>query len=263
MRFLLNKWFWFNVLIIILLAIILGFATMKALRVYTNHGETITVPNLVDLSISEVEDLLMKQHLDYKIHDSSYVVGKKPMVVLSQNPKPLSKVKEGRRIYLTINSYLPPKVLMPSLRDVSLEQAKIILATRGLLLGKISYKPGLGRNTVLLQLMNQKQIKPGEQVYKGSAIDLVLANGYGSSEVDIPDLYGMNLSEAEFLLQASYLNIGSVHYDNPNINKESAIIYKQNPALNSGRKLTLGEAIDLYLTENIQLYIKVEPDSTE
>ena len=48
--------------------------------------------------------------------------------VFSQNPKPGSEVKKGRKVSLTINSVLPKKVTMPSLVGFSMRQAKAELS---------------------------------------------------------------------------------------------------------------------------------------
>ena len=96
-HFLLSKHFWVHIGLIIVLLIVVLFGSLIAIKNYTNHGESITVPNLVDLTVAEVESLLQKQHLTYTIADSSYIVGQLPLTVLAQNPKPFSKVKKGTK----------------------------------------------------------------------------------------------------------------------------------------------------------------------
>ncbi len=251
-RFLISRRFLINLTIVFFLSLLITCGGYKALDLYTNHGETITVPNLAELTIEEAEELLAQQNLRCKIHDSSFVVDQPPLTIISQNPKALSKVKEDRQIYITINSVNPPKVDMPDLKDVSLEQAKLILESRGLFAGTLTYKPGLGRNTVLSTTFDEAPIKPGDKVFKGSKIGLILANGYGTAEVEVPDLYGLTLSEAEFLLQSVYLNAGGVNYDEEVTDESTAQIYKQIPQSLPDVMLNYGESIDIFLKQEVE-----------
>jgi beta-lactam-binding protein with PASTA domain len=91
-------------------------------------------------------------------------------------------------IYVTLNSSEPPQVKMPNLIDVSYRQAVSILLSFGLKEGQISYKPDLAKNIVLKQLYNGQPVLPETKVLKGSSIDLVLGDGLGSTEIDVPEL---------------------------------------------------------------------------
>ncbi|MFT6055395.1 MAG: beta-lactam-binding protein with PASTA domain, partial [Roseivirga sp.] len=63
----------------------------------TNHSETITVPELVGMPFSDIEEFVTQRDLRYEIvADSGYSDSFDPMTILSQNPKPGSKVKMDR-----------------------------------------------------------------------------------------------------------------------------------------------------------------------
>ena len=73
------------------------------LGTYTNHGETVTVPNLKGMKYSELKEFLESKNLDVKISDSSmFLLDKGPGVVVEQDPGPNEQVKEGRSIYVSI-----------------------------------------------------------------------------------------------------------------------------------------------------------------
>lgn len=94
----------------------------------TNHGDTITVPNLVGINIEEIDDFLSDRDLRYEIlEDSSYNSKLPPFTVLQQNPSENEKVKENRKIYLTLNSSIPPKIKMPNIINGSVKNAQLIL----------------------------------------------------------------------------------------------------------------------------------------
>ena len=65
----------------------------------TNHGDTISVPNLIGMELSEVEEFLADRDLRYEVlFDSSYSSMHPPFTVLQQNPSENDKVKENRKI---------------------------------------------------------------------------------------------------------------------------------------------------------------------
>ena len=139
---------------------------------------------------------------------------------------------------------------MPDLTDNSLKQAQMILEGIGLNVGLLIYKPDLAQNVVLDWMCKGLHIEIGDIIKKGSTIDLILGDGLGITEVEVPNLIGNTLREARFILDASSLNLGAVMTDNTIVGDESnGVIYKQNPAPGDvDNKLNLGEAIDVYVT---------------
>ena len=66
----------------------------------TNHGETITVPNLLGMQLSEVEKVIGDNSLQYIVADSTaFDPNSEALSVLNQIPKADAKVKENRKIY--------------------------------------------------------------------------------------------------------------------------------------------------------------------
>ena len=146
----------------------------------TNHGETITVPDLEGRHIDEIADYLSARDLSYEVSvDSGYSGNHQPLTVLKQYPNPQTLVKEKRKIYLTLNAQNPPKVKMPKLTDLSVKIARIKLQSLGLNVGDIKYEPDMAFNAVLRQEFEGEEITEGTGIFKGSEIDLVVGDGYG------------------------------------------------------------------------------------
>lgn len=249
---------------IALAALFLGgvaWGSLQALNAYTDHGETITVPDLRGLTVKQVERLLKNKHLKYVTHDSTFVVEKAPHVVLDQDPEPKSKVKENRKIYLTVNANNPPKVEMPDLHDKSLRQAKMELAGKGLKVGELIYKPDLAQNAVLEQKHKEKDVKPGKEISKGSEIDLVLGDGLGKTKVKVPKLVGLTYEEARFNLIGNSLNVGAVIPDETVTDTMTAQVVRQVPSYKDGEQLNLGESVDLYLSQEMKDAAEPSPDT--
>ena len=167
-------------IIITLVLIVLSLFYMY-FPIVTNHGETITVPDLKGLNYIEIDDFLSKRNLRYEIiPDSSFTTKYSPLSVIFQNPIKGKKVKEGRKIYLTLNSIQPPKIKMPKLINGSVKNAQLILKTYNLFLGKINYVPDMAANAVIQQYHKSEIIKGGDLIAKGSIIDLDIGNGMGN-----------------------------------------------------------------------------------
>jgi beta-lactam-binding protein with PASTA domain len=184
------------------------------LPVTTKHGETITVPNVVGLNVSELDEFLSRRNLRFEVtEDSSYSPDYPPFTVLKQFPAENSKVKENRKIYISLNSSSPPMVKMPNLIEGSLKNAQMVLKTYDLILGKTDYKPDLIFNTVLEQRIDGRLVKSGQLVAKGSVIDVVLGDGFGNQALESPNLISLDEESARFAITGSALKIGDVQYE--------------------------------------------------
>lgn len=151
---------------------------LQWIKFVTKHGEEITVPNLAKMSIEQAEERLDELDLDYEVLDTTDFNPDYPKFsVAKQDPLPGAKVKEGRKIYIKLNSSGFTTVRMPDLIEQTLRQAEPTLKSIGLELGTVTYKPYLGKDMVLEMKLNGKDLKPGDKVYKSSKIDLVVGDG--------------------------------------------------------------------------------------
>lgn len=231
---------------------ILLFIVFKWLNVYTRHGETISVPDLKGIEITEAMDLLDQQGFKYVV-DSIYTELADANTVYEQEPEANALVKENRTIYLTIVSGSAPSVKLPDLIDVSFREAKAILESYGIKVGQLIYKPDLAQNAVLGIQYKGRLVGKGYSLSKGEVVDLILGDGYGNLKVVIPNLVGLSYDEAVFVLQGSKLLIGSVIFDGNKNDTLNAIVYKQSPESSSDttmNKISQGETIDIYLKVN-------------
>ena len=196
-----------------LVGIILAFIFNIYFPFKTNHGENISVPNLIGMELNEINSFLYDRDLRYEIlEDSSYSSEYSPFTVLQQNPSPGSKVKENRKIYLTINSKVPPKIKMPNIINGSVKNAQLILKSYDLKLGDINYVPDLAMNAVIKMYLNGDSLSANEPVDKGSTIDLDVGDGFGNQIFNAPDLIGLDFDEAKFTIIGSGLRLGSINY---------------------------------------------------
>lgn len=220
-----------------------------ALRVYTHHGQALSVPDFNGKNLEEATSLIDLNQLRYQIIDSVFIQGQKPGTIVAQNPSPNTKVKENRTIFFTINAINPEKIKMPNVVGVSIRQAEARLLTSGLRVGDRRYVPDIGRDYVLRQLFKGRDIPEGKMIIKGSAIDLVLGLGTTDEMAEVPNLKNLNLSKARDVASQSYLNIGAIIPDNSIVTPQdslNAVIWKQRPE--PGSSINAGHEIDVWLT---------------
>lgn len=242
----------------------------------TNQGETITVPNLEGMNIEEVQEFLEKRSLKYEVEpDSGYSAKYPPLAVLKQFPLPHSKVKENRKLYLTLNNNTPPTVRIPDLGGRSLKNALLELKSRELYLGELTYISGQHFNTIAKLYHNGRLLQEKDSVPKGSKIDIVANNGLGNQVFDVPNLTGLDLEEAEFAIRGTGLKVGGIYFeidgmakveteneDGRTVWKEIAIdpgqVFKQKP--NYGRKTRTGEVINIWIVKQDSTSLMNQPN---
>lgn len=262
LRFLISKKFFRHLGLAVALAIILLLGTLIWLKIYTHHGQAITVPDLAGLTVDEVGDVTSSRHLRFEVVDSVFSSEMPRGTVLKQNPLARSKVKKNRKVFLTMNAVNPEMVTMPRLVGLSIRQARLALQNAGLTLGDIQYRPDYAINNVLQQMFQDSVINEGTEIHKGSVINLVLGMGLSKETTRIPDLIGTELEAAREIIADYYLNIGAITYDEVAENAEDSVvafIWRQYPEFDEFRRLNMGMEVDVWLTVDSTLL--PQPDS--
>lgn len=211
----------------------------------TNHGESITVPNIEGLPIARVEAFLASHDLRYEVNDSSYSAEYPPLTVLKQFPAAGAKVKENRKIFVSINRKNPPTVKMPDLIDGSLTNAEAVLRGSELKRGKIHLVRGPFLNVVKEMQINGNKVVPGVLVPKGTMVDLVVMDG-GSNKLPTPNVLGFSFEDAKVNIYGSNLTVGATTLvgDTTGVHP---VILKQVPT--PGEIIIVGDGIDLWIGE--------------
>jgi len=238
-----------NLLVIILMTTLLGFAFLKVyLPYYTHHGETVSVPDLSGYAFEEAVELLESSDLQYEVSvDSGFSIESPALAILKQIPEASSQVKTGRKIYLTLNARNAPLIKMPNLVNMQLKNVQEILSNIGLLRGDIVYVPDIGINVVLEQRYRGVTVKEGFEIPKGATIDLVVGDGMGNQLLLVPDLTGLEEEEAEFLILGSGLRVGDKNYTASD-SVPSGSVFLQSPPV--GTQVRTGELINIWVSKN-------------
>ena len=243
-----HKWIWKNLLLAAAFIALLVVLVSVGLRLITHHGKTVIAPDFTNLTVAQAQVLAKQSNVTVKVVDSVFVRRLNGGVVYRQQPKAGATVKEGRSIFLTINSVVPRKVVMPNLFGYSVTEARSELQNRGLNMGYLDYVKDIATNTVLGQYVDGVEVKAGDLVVSGSTVDLSVAIASEDNRTEVPRVIGMKYVSAIDALHDKFLNVGTVRFD-PEIrtyaDSVNAVVYKQDAA---GSVKALGSRIGLSLT---------------
>lgn len=172
-----NKFFWINLIAMVGVVVIALFGVLKGLDVYTRHGEAVVVPNVKGMRVTEAGKLFRNHKLNYIVSDSTYVKEQPAGCILDYHPTSGQRVKEGRTIYLTINTQNIPLQAVPDIADnSSMRQAQARLLATGFKLTEHEYIPG-EKDWVYGVKYNGHTLTNGEKVPMGATLTLVVGDG--------------------------------------------------------------------------------------
>ncbi len=266
-EFLKSKTFKLNGLAALGISIAMILLGMIFMRIYTDHGESVEIPDLKGKTSKEVSEILNRIDLRYEIRDSVYSIETAAGTVLDQYPKPGMKVKENRTVFITICALSQKLIMMPQLTDISYRQAINLMESSGLIAGKIEYKPSEFLDLVLEQKVNGRIIPVGEKLPKGSVVDLVIGSENDGATSKVPDLFGHDLTDARLSLDVAFLNLGTINYDDSFTSEDQKIkglIWKQSPDPAEIFEVARGTSVDVWLTvDPTKLEAKPETEKPE
>ncbi len=179
-----NRFFWKSLLAMIITVILLIFIVLKALDIYTRHGQAIVVPDAKGMGLPQAEKLFRDNGLRGVVSDSVYVKDKPAGSIIEHLPASGQKVKEGRIVYLTINTLHVPSQPVPDVADnSSLRQAQARILASGFKLTANELTRG-EKDWVYGVKYNGRTLEPGNKVPVGATLTLVIGDGNGEAPLE-------------------------------------------------------------------------------
>ena len=170
-------WILLNLFLMIGLSCLLIVITFSWIKSYTRHGQYISVPDVSGMFEEEAGQALAAVGLKYEVLDYKYDRMTVEGGVIEQKPKSGSFVKDGRTIYLTLNSGREPLRAVPDVADnSSLRAAESRLNAAGFKLGRTVYVDGDLDWVYEIRYQGEK-IEAGTQIPEGSTLTIVAGNG--------------------------------------------------------------------------------------
>lgn len=154
-------------------------------------------------------------------------------------------VKSGRKVYVSITAYNADDAILPELAGLSVRQAVSELYAVGLVAGKLTFVEDPYKNSVVNQSCKGRTLYAGQQIPRGSVVDLVVGSGEGDGENSVPFVIGKTADKARRDILSVSLNIGKEHFRGVK-NKLTAVVYRQEPDYTGVNKYPYGTSVDLW-----------------
>lgn len=176
---------WGNLLAMLVVVIGLIVGLRWWLSNYTHHGESVEVPDLYGMDLSTATERLGAVGLSVIVNDSAFNKKLPAGSIIVQLPVKGARVKEGRVVYVTVNSLTLSKVEIPDLIDnSSFREAKAKLQAMGFRLAE----PRLieGEKDWVYGIQHEgHNLMAGDLVARESLLTLVIGSGYSADEDDL------------------------------------------------------------------------------
>lgn len=248
--------FLIHLILIALFFLLVLYLTMQWLKSYTNHGQKLELPNYIGQQIDEAAQDAAGKTFDIVVNDSIHKVGQPGGLILNQNPKGGSIVKENRKIYVMVTKHKADVVLSDhvtaSLYGGDFHMIKSRLENQEFKTEIKATKYDRGAPNHILEVWyNGKNItdKKGIEIKKGDTLSFVLSKN-DEGELDVPELVCQTLEEATLLLDFSKLSVGDIIPDDDVEENASAFIYRQEPSAGLGKRIMMGSSVKLYLSKS-------------
>ena len=214
------------------------------IRIYARQGAQSEIPDMVGMSIEEAmaNDAI---GLEFVVQDSIFREGEAGGTILTQDPKGGTMVKSGRKVYLSITSYNADDAILPELAGLSVRQAVSELYGIGLSVGKLTFVEDPYKNSVVDQSCKGKSLYAGQQIARGSVVDLVVGSGDGTGSNSVPFVIGKTADRARRDILSVSLNVGKEHFRDVK-DKRTAVVYRQEPDYTGVNKYPYGTSVELW-----------------
>ena len=167
---------------IIATAVLLVFLTLAFLNVYTRHGQSVDVPRIEGLQVTEARTILRAKGLNIHVLDSIYVRHAVPGAIIDQKPSANNNVKIGRTVYVTVFARNPRQITIPNVVHNSTRHAMATLNSMGFNQITIHEVPSPHAGLVLGVEYRGRTLTEGESIPAGSPLRLVVGGGRVENE---------------------------------------------------------------------------------
>ena len=214
-----------TVIAIVVIALLGLFSGMLFMLGGNLFGNEVIVPDIVGMNINEAHDELAKLDLTMNVTEEQYSDEFEKDKIIFQDPGKEQKVKAGREINVILSKG-SEKIKVPDVEGKEYANAEIIIRNEGLKIGTVDkiyddkYKEGF--------IISQNP-KGGAEVAKNTKIDLLISKGEAPAKVEMPNLLGLDLKQAQEELLAKNLVPGKItrkdsneYYNNQVIEQDTA-----------------------------------------
>lgn len=243
----------------LLLLLVFG-GVLLWLRFYTNHGQKIEMKDYIGINYKKAAKDAKKHSFELIVKDSVHRVGKPGGLVIAQNPKGGSLVKENRKLYVDITKYEADVYNLSELSDMygreynSKAKELAYLNINSKIKG---YQHDSGEPNHILEIWYENRLiisssgrKSDVKIKKGGTLEFVLSKIDGA-DVPLPDLVCKQYGQVNFLLRMHKLALGGINLADEEAitNREDAYIIAQDPPYSKGAMIKQGQSVEITIQQ--------------
>ena len=231
--------------------------TIFFLRNRSNNQTTVEVPTVVNLdqaqAVNELERRGLKPNISRSEESDEYEKDK----IMSQDPKPNSKLNRGSVVNLVVSA--GREVDVPDLSRMTISQAEEKLKELGLRLGRTTSQSS---DSIQKDLIMSQNPTPNTRLQTGSDIDVVVSTGSDQrvKTVEVPNLIGRSEEDARAIVSQYGLSLRDVSYANSNDTAIGSVI---NQSIASGTQVAGNSKIDLVISLGSEEEEESQDDNTQ
>jgi serine/threonine-protein kinase len=205
----------------------------------------VKVPELVGLTEDEAQGRLERLGLEYTVRSGVTHFRAPEGAVLAQDPLPGQYARPGAPVYVSL-SRGPELHVLPDVSGLSERQAAIVLERMG-------YEVTIERTTHTLEQGRAVETRPGAGTELAVPAEVALVISEGRPVVQVPDLIGRHVDDAQGTLSEAGLELGALTYDPQAIEAPGRIVGQYPPA---GYSLREGGAVEVRVAGDVN---RVDP----
>lgn len=160
------------------------------------NNPTVKVPQFVGMTVEDAENLAEDRGVNLN-EETAYNEEVEEGVIISQDIEENTKIPRDDKVTIVI-SLGSEMVEVPSLKDLSEDDAEKALEQSGLGLGETIYEPS---DTVIVGAVIKQSIDDGTEVEPGTVVDIYVSTGPEAGTVVVPDVLNMEKDKAVELLE--------------------------------------------------------------
>jgi len=205
----------------------------------------VRVPDLVGLTEDEAQGRLDRLGLEYTVRSGVTHRLAPEGAVLAQDPLPGQYSRPGAPVYVSV-SRGPELHVLPDVAGLSERQAMIVLE-------RLGYQVGVERITHTLEQGRAVSTRPEAGTELAVPAEVTLVVSEGRPVVEVPELVGRHIDDAETALDGTGLELGAITYDPQALEAPGRIVGQYPPA---GYSLREGEAVEVRVAGDVN---RVDP----
>ena len=199
------QYIFYTGLILGVIGIIMDFFVMPA---YVRHGQVVILPDTQGMVMEDAAKLLESRGFIPIEKEPKITAAFEPGRVYEQNPRPFSRVKKGRRVYLT-PTLEEQLLIVPDIIGLSQRNAKLKIDRSGFKIDSVffDYSEKILEGAVIAQ-----SLPPNIEAKRGTPIWLTVSLGGQPDHFRVPELRGKSLKRAKEMIAKAGLMDGKISY---------------------------------------------------